>query len=60
MVYTRKRKSFNVTPGKLESLRESLVEMRETPKRRGEPEHRKRMKSYRKTQCTPEKEGVLR
>ena len=43
-MYTRKRRSFKVTPGKLEELRVSLVEMRgtpakggETPEKRGEP-----------------------
>ena len=43
-MYTRKRRSFKVTPGKLEELQERLVEMRgtpakggETPEKRGEP-----------------------
>ena len=43
-MYTRKRRSFKVTPGKLEELWERLVEMRgtpkkgkETPEKRGEP-----------------------
>ena len=41
LVYTRKRRSFKVTPGKLEELRVSLVEMRETPAKGGEtPEKR--------------------
>lgn len=41
LVYTRKRRSFKVTPGKLEELWERLVEMRGTPKKGGEtPERR--------------------
>lgn len=36
-MYTRKRRSFKVTPGKLEELWERLVEMRGTPEIRGEP-----------------------
>ena len=40
-MYTGKRRSFKVTPGKLEELRVSLVEMRETPAKGGEtPEKR--------------------
>lgn len=40
-MYTGKRRSFKVKPGKLEGLRESLVEMRGTPKKGGEtPEKR--------------------
>ena len=35
-MYTRKRRSFKVTPGKLEELWERLVEMRGTPKKGGE------------------------
>ena len=40
-MYTRKRRNFKVTPGKLEGLRVSPVEMRETPAKGGEtPEKR--------------------
>ena len=40
-MYTKKRRSFKVTPGKLEELWERLVEMRGTPKKGGEtPEKR--------------------
>ncbi|MFQ6878802.1 MAG: hypothetical protein ACLRS1_03320 [Oscillospiraceae bacterium] len=35
-MYTRKRRRFKVTPGKLEELRVNLVEMRETPAKGGE------------------------
>ena len=35
-MYTKKRRSFKVTPGKLEELWERLVEMRGTPKKGGE------------------------
>lgn len=53
LVYTRKRRSFKVTPGKLEELRVSLVEMREkpakggeTPEKRGEPEMASSIKKF--------------
>lgn len=40
-MYTGKRRSFKVTPGKLEELQERLVEMIGTPAKGGEtPERR--------------------
>lgn len=40
-MYTGKRRSFKVTPGKLEDLQESLVEMRETLVKGGKPIYRR-------------------
>lgn len=41
LVYTGKRRSFKVTPGKRENLRERLVEMRRTPRKGGETRERR-------------------
>ncbi len=45
LVYTRKRRSFKVTSRKLEDLRESLVEVRETPAKGGKSLERRRGES---------------
>ena len=60
-MYTRKRRSFKVTPGKLEELWERLVEMRGTPKKGGEtPEKRGEPKDLPGNQQVEEVFGCFR